>query len=557
MTKNETRKQGFSPEQRRMTTVLTVEHTAPGGWLAAVILGRLAVVHRPDTDDGFAARLWAALCDDDGIQRVIDELARNGLTNAPGFVLAEWDGEPGAYRARFIVRGQAGVLVNAGETDEDITARGVATWVERPVEGVRGFRIECIPSEPAVGMPLPLSVGTGWVSALAFGSLASEFTAGPKRISASEWVPPVIGSAEAAPAGVPSAASATGAHRASETAQDAEASGTVEAQDSGAERTLGGEQTPGAEQTPGGEQIPGASGAASEDIDLDRTIADLEVTVAGEDASEHDRTPAAPEPGSASTTAPPVAEAPQETTGYDHLFGATLMRSVEDAAARPVADDADEQVVASHSAADSGPAAAPSPVAQPASGQPASAPAPSAFTPPAAPPAAPSAGSVPPLPSDEGKLGDHDGLTVMSGDIRALRESAGASAASAPLPQPSPPAPPVAEPGFVLQLPDGGTEPIDGMVVVGRAPSVSKMGGGRVPRLVTVDSIEHDISRNHVQLTLEGGTVVVTDLHSRNGTLIALPGKAPQKLRAGEPTSVIAGTVIDLGSGVNLGVVQA
>nr|WP_240977493.1 FHA domain-containing protein [Planctomonas sp. JC2975] len=83
------------------------------------------------------------------------------------------------------------------------------------------------------------------------------------------------------------------------------------------------------------------------------------------------------------------------------------------------------------------------------------------------------------------------------------------------------------------------------------------MGGGKVPRLVTVDSVEHDISRNHVQLTIEGGTVVVTDLHSRNGTLIALPGKTPQKLRAGEPTSVIAGTTIDLGSGVTLDVVQA
>jgi hypothetical protein len=153
----------------------------------------------------------------------------------------------------------------------------------------------------------------------------------------------------------------------------------------------------------------------------------------------------------------------------------------------------------------------------------------------------------------------------LSGDLRALREAAASEQPPAPGSSSAalarvdgPPAPAVdEEAGFTLRLPDGRSEPIDGMVVVGRAPSVSKMGGGRVPRLVTVDSIEHDISRNHVQLTVEGGTVVVTDLHSRNGTLIALPGKAPQKLRAGEPTSVIAGTVIDLGSGVTLGVVQA
>jgi hypothetical protein len=146
----------------------------------------------------------------------------------------------------------------------------------------------------------------------------------------------------------------------------------------------------------------------------------------------------------------------------------------------------------------------------------------------------------------------------MSGDLRAMREAASGSSPQQPTPlfgdvhRPA-----QAEAGFALQLPDGRTEPIDGMVVVGRAPSVSKIAGDRVPRLVTVDSVEHDISRNHVQLTIEGGTVVVTDLHSRNGTLIALPGKAPQKLRAGEPTSVIAGTVIDLGSGVTLGVAQA
>jgi hypothetical protein len=60
-----------------------------------------------------------------------------------------------------------------------------------------------------------------------------------------------------------------------------------------------------------------------------------------------------------------------------------------------------------------------------------------------------------------------------------------------------------------------------------------------------------------VQFAIEGDTVVVTDLHSRNGTMIVLPGKSPQKLRAGEPTSVIPGTVVDLGSGVTLTVRQA
>jgi len=71
-----------------------------------------------------------------------------------------------------------------------------------------------------------------------------------------------------------------------------------------------------------------------------------------------------------------------------------------------------------------------------------------------------------------------------------------------------------------------------------------------MPRLLTVGSIEQDISRNHARFALEGGTVVVTDLHSRNGTMVILPGKDPQKLRAGEPTAVIVGTTVDLGGGV-------
>ncbi|TFB92682.1 FHA domain-containing protein [Cryobacterium sp. HLT2-28] len=74
--------------------------------------------------------------------------------------------------------------------------------------------------------------------------------------------------------------------------------------------------------------------------------------------------------------------------------------------------------------------------------------------------------------------------------------------------------------------------------------------------MVSLGGADQDISRNHVRITVEGETVVVTDLHSRNGTVIVLPGKPPQKLRGGESTSVIVGTVVDLGGGVTLSVGQ-
>ena len=136
--------------------------------------------------------------------------------------------------------------------------------------------------------------------------------------------------------------------------------------------------------------------------------------------------------------------------------------------------------------------------------------------------------------------GDHDGETIMSGDLNRGDTRGG----------PSDDAPRVPESRqLFLELSTGGREALTQPILVGRAPSVSKVSSGLVPRLVTIPG-DKDISRNHAQFALEGDTVVVTDLHSRNGTSIVLPGKSPQKLRAGEPTSIITGTVIDFGGGL-------
>lgn len=152
--------------------------------------------------------------------------------------------------------------------------------------------------------------------------------------------------------------------------------------------------------------------------------------------------------------------------------------------------------------------------------------------------------------------GDHDGMTVASIDIRRLREAraaratAGTPAEDAPTAQA---AGPVAQAS--IRMPDGTLEAIGHEVVLGRAPSVSKVSGGRIPRLITIGLGDPDISRSHVRLALEGGTVVITDLHSRNGTHVVAPGKPPVKLRSGEPTPVLTGTVVDLGGGWTIQVV--
>ncbi len=150
--------------------------------------------------------------------------------------------------------------------------------------------------------------------------------------------------------------------------------------------------------------------------------------------------------------------------------------------------------------------------------------------------------------------GDHDGLTVASIDLDRLRAGRASRAAEhAPTDGAAVPSAPSAR----LRMPDGSVEPIGHEIVLGRAPSVTQLSGTRIPRLVTIGAGDPDISRNHLRVAVEGDTVVVTDLHSRNGTHVVAPGKPPMKLRAGEPTPVLTGTVVDLGGGWTVEVVGA
>ncbi|TFC07967.1 FHA domain-containing protein [Cryobacterium mannosilyticum] len=240
--------------------------------------------------------------------------------------------------------------------------------------------------------------------------------------------------------------------------------------------------------------VPVAESIAEETI-TDQTITDQTNT----DQTITDQTVAIVRSGGVRPAPAPTPAAdavePSAAQGYDHLFGATMMRGVEQAAVRPADDDDDA-----------------------------------------------GADAVDPA--------RHDGLTVMSGDIRTLRDS---RRRARPAPEAAAAA---AQPALYLLLPNGVREPLGQPIVVGRAPGVNKVSGGQIPRLVSLGGADQDISRNHVRITVEGDTVVVTDLHSRNGTVIVLPGKPPQKLRGGESTSVIVGTVVDLGGGVTLSVGQ-
>lgn len=134
---------------------------------------------------------------------------------------------------------------------------------------------------------------------------------------------------------------------------------------------------------------------------------------------------------------------------------------------------------------------------------------------------------------------DADDSTVVVDEIARLRATRTAGLAEPALPSPVP--------ALSLELPDGSREPLDAVVLVGRAPAPPAEGSARLVRLA-----DGDISRNHARIAVEGGTVVVTDLGSRNGTVVRIPGHPAQKLRGGEPTPVLVDTVIDFGGGVEL-----
>ncbi|MGO2660173.1 FHA domain-containing protein [Mycetocola reblochoni] len=145
----------------------------------------------------------------------------------------------------------------------------------------------------------------------------------------------------------------------------------------------------------------------------------------------------------------------------------------------------------------------------------------------------------PALPAalDRIRIGEHDGRTQLATHLRAARGEARRRLVRE-------------RPRYALVLPGGARRVVDSAIILGRAPSIPADAGGTPAQLVVVGG--DDISRSHVRIAAEGGTVVVTDLHSSNGTRVLADGKPPLSLRAGEATPIISPCRIDLGGGVEL-----
>ncbi|MEO6530259.1 MAG: FHA domain-containing protein, partial [Specibacter sp.] len=301
------------------------------------------------------------------------------------------------------------------------------------------------------------------------------------------------------------------------------------------------------------------------------------------------------------------------TTNYDHLFGPTVARSVEDAAVRldddgeairhglpeavvpplppmpPVAGIADA-MAADLSAASPAQSAAeqwqqegllidsvPWATAPDASAESGADSVPG-FA------AGPETGASADQPYDP----DHDGHTVMRSDVSsdAGTDAGTEEAAAAAPPEPRPATGPMvlarmcpnghANPPSRSQCSDCGeainSEPrevgrprlgtmhistgevieLDHSLIIGRQPSVSRVMGGAMPRLVQVTSGNDDISRSHVEVRLDGWDVLLVDLKATNGTVLVRVGAAPRRLSQGEEAILLNGDIAELGDGISL-----
>jgi len=97
-----------------------------------------------------------------------------------------------------------------------------------------------------------------------------------------------------------------------------------------------------------------------------------------------------------------------------------------------------------------------------------------------------------------------------------------------------------------LRFSTGDAVVLDRGVLMGRGPTEGRQAGGERPHLVKLPSPDHEISRNHVEVRLDGWHVLVVDLNSTNGTLVIRPGLPPERLRPEEPTMIEPGCTVAL-----------
>jgi FHA domain len=493
----------------------------PGEW-TAIAGDRCWALIDAAPDSATVREIWQRIEDDAGLYTLMAGLLCMGLGDVPGFaLLATRDGG-----SHLICRGHGSATVIADGTSERVAGTGLLTWREHAVAP----SVACVVlGDSPVGTDLQLPASTGVF--LAQSVTIALAVASNRR---------------------PEAAAVNSQHRA---VPEISAQAT--------------ETSARAAVTPA---------ASVSDVGATLTYPVADDWIPDDDAGSAARVGASQE---GSDTGP------VEEAGYDFLFGATQARTVEDAAIRPAADD--DLPLQLPAVPSQEPQAAPVLQAEP-RGRPAR---PAAIKEPGAPVASgglidavpwalgpdelsPGGTPAPParpllsLPDSAAGPEDDNGATVRRENVLGLSSravpsdrigptvhallcpSSHASPPSSslcrvcgvPLPQQDPVTVPRPVLG-ALRLSTGDVITLDRGVVMGRNPRTDFDGEER-PHIVKVPSGDGEISRTHLQVSLDGWHVLVTDLKSTNGTLVALPGRDPERLRPGEPFPIQPGTVVTL-----------
>jgi hypothetical protein len=99
--------------------------------------------------------------------------------------------------------------------------------------------------------------------------------------------------------------------------------------------------------------------------------------------------------------------------------------------------------------------------------------------------------------------------------------------------------------------------PLDVPAIVGRRPGTSRLPESPQPRRVVVPPECREVSGRHARFDQVGDSILVTDLGSSNGIVVHLPSGSTQRLRPGESSVVLLGSVISLGDGIDITLLTA
>lgn len=566
---------------------------AAGGAIGLVGRETLALV----LSDDRAVRdtLWAMVAVDAAVDEILDALSGHGLRNLPSFAIARLEGDD---VVRVVVRGVASVRLVTVTGEVVVESRSAKTWIEREVDGVIEIGLDS--DEAADSCSFQVLAGAVPASSLVrtlaeidphAGAAASGWALAGTTVATSRAGDEPIDD-ESAPADPTSEMSfGLSGHGGSDedpvdepagfAAGEATGAGVVSPLGTGA---VGVASTAAVEDDEDDEGDEGDEDG--EEVDVDAVAGDV-VGLPGEqsDADGADASVVPPLGTEAAGSTPALAAGPPivtpspfdsgatllptdlehiawpaeaaveaapagEDDAYDYLFGRTVARSVQQAAVQ-APDDA-------HDAGNDGHLIAGVPLGAPSS----------------APPAAPS--SMPPPSPGSPVMGDHDGHTISRAELARLRAE-NAIIPAGPVVQarlcvgghPNPTHltvcrtcggqitadPPVSVPRpilGVLRFSNGVVVQLDRPQLIGRSPKIEGHVGGELPNLVKLDQAGQGVSRRHVAVHLENWQVLLEDLNSANGTIVALPGRPARRLVAGEPVALEHGTVVDLGGEMSM-----